>query len=269
MLYDAKNASVPVEGANMNYVRFGHGDRTLVILPGLSDGLANVRGKALMLARPYRAYFDRYTIYMFSRRDGLAAGATIRDMARDQAAAMRALGLCGACVMGVSQGGMVAQYLAIDHPDLVEKLVLAVTAPRVNPIIQKCVSHWIELAKRGDHKHLMIDTAEKSYSEARLAKYRRIYPILGLVGKPRSYKRFLANAEAILRFDAMDEIGKIACPTLVIGGEDDKTVGVEASRELNARIENSALHIYPGLGHALYEEAPDFNDRVFRFLDGE
>ena len=67
----------------------------------------------------------------------------------------------------------------------------------------------------------------------------------------------------------MDEIGKIACPALVIGGEDDKTVGVEASRELNARIENSALHIYPGLGHALYEEAPDFNDRVFRFLDGE
>ncbi len=267
MLYNAHNGSATVFGANMNYVSFGRGDKTLVILPGLSDGLANVRGKALLLARPYRAYLDRFTVYVFSRRDGLATGASIRDMARDQAEALRALGIRRACVMGVSQGGMIAQYLAVDHPELVERLVLAVTAPRVNPIIRDSVSRWIDFAKRGDHRQLMIDTAEKHYSEAYLKKYRKLYPILGLVGKPKRYDRFLANAEAILRFDAYDEIPKIACPTLVIGGEADKAVGVEGSRELHARIPNSTLHIYPALGHAAYEEAPDFNERIFRFFE--
>lgn len=266
MLYNAHNGRVTVYGANMNYVSFGRGELTLVILPGLSDGLQNVRGKALLLERPYRAYLDRFTVYIFSRRDGLAVGASICDMARDQAEALRALGIRRACVMGVSQGGMIAQSLAVEHPDLVEKLVLAVTAPRVNPIIHDCVSHWIDFAKRGDHRQLMIDTAEKHYSEAYLKKYRKLYPILGLIGKPRSYDRFLANAEAILRFDAFDEIQRIACPTLIIGGEADKAVGVEGSRELQERIPNSALHIYPGLGHAAYEEAPDFNERVFQFL---
>ena len=269
MLYDAKNLRVPVGGDWMSAVRFGRGQRHLVMLPGLSDGLANVCGKALMLARPYRAFFDEFTVWMFSRRDGLAPGASISDMARDQAEAMRALGIDRACVMGVSQGGMIAQALAIDCPQIVEKLVIAVSAPCVNPIIRGCVTRWIDLAKRGDHRALMIDTAEKGYSEARLRKYRRLYPILGWVGRPKTYDRFIANAEAILRFDARDGLGRIACPTLVIGAQEDRTVGVEASRELHARIPGSALHIYPGLGHAAYEEAPDFNDRVLRFLAGD
>ena len=50
-------------------------------------------------------------------------------MADDQAAAMQILGIDKASVLGVSQGGMIAQYLAIDHPGMVEKLILAVTAP--------------------------------------------------------------------------------------------------------------------------------------------
>ena len=44
-------------------------------------------------------------------------------------------------------------------------------------------------------------------------------------------------------------------------------MGVEGSRELHARIPNSTLHIYPALGHAAYEEAPDFNERIFLFFE--
>ena len=113
----------------------------------------------------------------------------------------------------------------------------------------------------------MVSTAERSYSEAYLKKYRRLYPVLGAVGKPRDYGRFLANAEAILRFDALGEIGRIACPAMIIGGEEDRIVGIDASYEMHGRIGGSELFIYPGLGHAAYEEAPDFNDRVFRFLE--
>ncbi len=123
------------------------------------------------------------------------------------------------------------------------------------------------LAKKKDHKKLMIDTAEKSYSSEYLKRYRKLYPLIGMVGKPSDYSRFMINAEAILRFDATKELKDISCPTLIIGGEEDKVVGVQASYELHERIKNSKLYVYPGLGHAAYEEAEDFNSRIYSFLE--
>ena len=267
MFWNAKSGTVPAGGSIMDYVRFGHGEKSFVLLPGLSDGLAAVRGKALLLAPPYRKFFDRYTVYMFSRKRDLPRGTSVENMADDQAEAMASLGMKNAAVMGVSQGGMIAQVLAVRHPELVGKLVIAVSAPRVNDTIRECVGAWISFAEAGDHKGLMISTAERSYSEAYLKKYRRLYPVLGAVGKPRDNGRFLANAEAILRFDALGEIGRIACPAMIIGGAEDRIVGIDASYEMHGRIGGSELFIYPGLGHAAYEEAPDFNDRVFCFLE--
>ena len=267
MLWNAKNGCVTIGETDMHYVRFGRGEKVLVILPGLSDGLTTVKGKALLLAKPYRRFFAQYTVYVFSRKNRMPEHYSIREMAADQAAALDALSVKKSRVMGVSQGGMIAQYLAIDCPNFVEKLVLAVSAPCANDRIRSCVGAWIEMAQQGDHRRLMIDTAEKSYSEARLKAMRPLYPILGLVGKPGSYGRFLINAGAILSFDALNELGRIACPTLIIGGAEDKIVGVEASYALRDRIVNSVLHVYPGLGHAAYEEAPDFNEQVYRFLE--
>ena len=269
MLWNAKNGRVPLGGTDMDYAAFGYGRQALVLLPGLSDGLATVRGKALLLAKPYRMFFEKYTVYMFSRKNRMPEGWSIRDMAADQAAAMKALGLEKAAVMGVSQGGMIAQCLAADHAELVGALVLAVTAPRVNGIIRPCVENWIRLAKQGDHRQLMIDTAEKSYSEKYLKKYRKLYPVIGAVGKPADYGRFLVNAEAILRFEGAEGLKDVSCPVLIIGGTEDRIVGPEASRELKALIPGSELYMYEGLGHATYEEAPDFNERVFGFLERE
>lgn len=267
MLWNAKNGEVSLGDTRMRYVSFGYGDQRLVILPGLSDGLMTVKGKALLLAGQYAPFFDRFTVYMFSRKDEMPDGYTIRDMAHDQARALESLELGKVSVLGVSQGGMIAQYLAIDHPDEVGKLVLAVTAPCANDRIRDNVSGWIGLAELGDHKALMIDTAEKSYTARYLKKYRMLYPIIGVIGRPSNYDRFLINARAILGFDASDDLNRIKCPTLIIGGEEDKTVGIQASCELKERIPGSELYVYPGLGHATYEEAPDFNERFFNFLD--
>lgn len=261
------NGCVDVGGSGMYYVSFGEGKRNAVFIPGLSDGLATVDGKARLLSKPYKPFLDRYTVWMFSRRNDIPAGFSIRDMAEDQARAMTALGLEKAYVAGVSQGGMISQYLAAGHPETVEKLVLAVTAPYANDVIKSVVGGWIEMAERGDHKALMVDTAYKSCSDAFIARYGKFFPALGLVGKPKSYDRFEANANAILGFDARDMLDKINCPTLIIGGDCDKTVGTEAAGELHERIKGSELHIYEGLGHAAYEEAKDFNDRVFEFFD--
>lgn len=267
MLWNAKNGSVPVGGSRMSYVSFGRGSRTLILLPGLSDGLATVDGKALMLAPPYRIFFEKYTVYMFSRKEEMPEGYSIRDMAEDQAEALKALGIGRTSVLGVSQGGMIAQLLAAAHPEMVEKLVLAVTAPRCTGLAEACVRRWIASAEQGDHRQLMIDTAENSYSPAYLAKYRKLYPVIGRIGRPSDYRRFLANARAILLFDATAELSKITCPTLILGGEQDRIVGSGASRELENGIAGSELFLYPGLGHAAYEEAGDFNRRVFDFLE--
>lgn len=266
MFWNAKNGHVTIADTEMNYVSFGYGKKILILIPGLSDGLMTVKGKALLLAKPYRLFFKEYTVYMFSRKNVLPENYSIREMAHDQVQAMIALSIKKASIMGVSQGGMIAQYIAIDYPEFVERLVLAVTASRINDTIEECVTKWIDYAKDRDHKALMIDTAEKGYSKKYLRKYRKIYPVIGLIGKRKTYERFIINANSILNFNAYHELDKITCPTFVIGGDEDKTVGVDASYELNQKIKGSKLFIYHGLGHAAYEEAKDFNQRVYDFL---
>ena len=262
-----KNGSVTIGNTEMYYAAFGRGSKTLVVLPGLSDGLATVKGKAWILSLPFRKFFQDYTVYMFSRKNRMPDGYTIRDMAHDQVLALQKLGIAKFYLLGVSQGGMIAQYIAIDHPKLVQKLILAVTAPHANRVAAGNVSGWIKMAKSGDHRALMVDTAEKMYSEQYLRKNRKYFPLLATFTKPADYDRFLKNACAILRFDARAELSKIACPTLIIAGDDDKTVGNDAPYEMEKQIVGSELFVYQGLGHSAFEEAKDFYDRVLAFCE--
>lgn len=156
MLWTVKNGEAVVGSTKMSYVSFGWGDSILILLPGLSDGLTTVKGKALLLAKPFKLFFEKYTVYMFSRKNNMPEQYSIREMAADQALAMNALGIGKASVMGVSQGGTIAQYLAIDYSDLVEKLVLTVTAPCLNDITDRCVRKWIDLAKQSKHASLQM-----------------------------------------------------------------------------------------------------------------
>ena len=264
-----KNGSVVISNTDMYYVSFGHGGKNLIVLPGLSDGLATVKGKALFLKAPYKRFLNEYTVYMFSRKNNMPEGYTIRQMAEDQALAMKELGISRAAVLGVSQGGMVSQYLAIDHPELVEKLILAVTAPYANDVVKDAVESWIEMAKQGDHVRLMVDTAEKMYSKAYLDRNGKMFPVMARFTKPGSYERFFRNAYAIMEFDAREELTEICCPTLIIAGDDDNTVGNDAPYELNKGIPDSKIYIYHGLGHGAFEEAKDFYDRVYEFCVSE
>ena len=251
----------------MYYVSFGSGPQNLVVLPGLSDGLTTVKGKAWVLSFPYKKFFRDHTVYMFSRKNRMPEGYTIRDMAHDQFFAMQELGIAQTDLLGVSQGGMICQYIAIDHPGTVRKLILAVTAPYASETAGKVVSGWIDMAVRGDHRALMTDTAERMYSEKYLQKNRKFFPLIAKFTKPSDYDRFLKNAYAILGFDARDELPKITAPTLIIAGDDDKTVGNDAPSEMSERIAGSELFIYEGLGHGVFEEAEDFYDKVLEFCD--
>lgn len=266
MLMNAKNGRVRLGHAEMDYVSFGRGEQNLIILPGLGDGLRTVKGMALAMALSYRKLGRRYRVHVFSRKRPLSDGYGTREMAADQAAAMDALGMERAHILGVSQGGMIAQHLAVDHPDKVGKLILAVSAGRSSPETQQLLAHWIALMARGNYGEIMVDTAERSYSEAYLRKYRFLYPLLRRMGKPVDPKRFLIQAEACKAHNALHRLAAIAAPTLIIGGAQDKIVGSEAAKELHAAIPQSEVVIYEGLSHAAYEEAKDFQELVLTFL---
>ena len=265
MFWNAQNGSVSIGDTDMDYVSFGKGRDALIMLPGLGDGLTTVKGMAIPMAITYRMFACNYKVYIFSRKNYLPEGYSTRDMARDQAEAMKKLGISKAKVVGISQGGMIAQYLAIDFQELVEKLVLAVTLSKQNEMVREAVTKWIGMAMQGSYKDLMIDTAEKSYSERYLRKYRRLYPLLGKIGKPKDFSRFMIQATSCIGHDAYAELENIICPVLVIGGDNDRIVGVNASYEIADKIKNCELFIYKGLGHAAYEEARDFNKRVQDF----
>ena len=261
----AKNGRLGLSAGEMDYIRFGSGKRVLLMLPGVGDGLTTVKGLAVPFALMYRALAKDFTVYVFSRRVHLPRHMTTRDMAEDVNEAMEKLGLAGAAVVGVSQGGMIAQWLAVDHPDKVAKLVLTVTLSRSNDTVREAVALWSDMARRGDYKGIMLDTAERSYTPRRVRRARLTYALMGNLGKPKSFERFLIQAESCLTHDAYDELGRIACPTLVIGGTEDKIVTGAASEEIAAKIPGSELYMYDGLSHGLYEEAPDFLKRVADF----
>ena len=266
MIGNARNGSLDLNGARMDYIRFGAGPRALVILPGLGDGLRTVKGTALPMAMMYRIFSKDFTVYAFSRKDPLPQGYTTRDMARDQAEAMERLGIHRADILAVSMGGMIAQWLAVDFPDKVGKLILTVTCAHPNAVLRASLEEWTDLARRGDHAGFMRSNLVKIYSDAYCRKNMWMAPILGRLTKPKSYDRFFIQAEACLTHDAFEELGRIKTPTFVIGGEKDKALGGDASREIAAAIPGAKLRMYPQWGHGLYEEAQDFNATVLDFL---
>ena len=262
MLYHAKNGTA----AGADYIRFGTGKKTLIMLPGLGDGLRTTRGTALPMALYYRCFAKDYTVYMISRKTVLSQGATTRDMARDLKDAMEEIGIKQASLVGVSMGGMIAQHFAADYPEMLEKLVLVVTCARENPILLESLEEWVDCARRDDHTALMDSNVRRIYSDSYYRKRKWMVPITGKLTKPKSYDRFFVQAEACRTHDAWEALPQIAAPTLVIGGEQDRSLGGEASREIVSRIPGAVLKMYAQWGHGLYEESKDFLPTIMEFL---
>lgn len=263
MLYHAREQKIRIRDTQIDCITFGEGEKPLVMIQGLQT--RGIRGEGLPLAWMYRIFARDYRVYLFDRRPDVHDGITVRDLAEDVAAAMDALGIGRADVIGVSQGGMIAQYLAIDRPDLVNRLVLAVTLSRNNAAVESVVGNWIALTERGAMKQLVQDMAEKMYSDAYIRRYRPFMPLLTAVQKPRDAQRFIRLAKACLTCNAYEELDRIQCPVFVIGGRQDSVVGADASEEIAQKL-GCRVFIYEQLGHAAYEEAKDFNRRMYDFL---
>jgi len=265
MLYNAKEQTLTIENIQMDYITFGNGTKPLLMIQGLNT--RDIKGSAVPLAMMYKIFAKEYKVYLFDRRKNLPENVTVRELAADIVLAMDTLGLKKADVFGVSQGGMIAQYLAIDRPDLVNKLVLAVTLSRNNATVEKVIGDWIRMTEQADWKALVNDMAVKMYSDAYIRKYKMMMPLLTAMQKPKDVKRFITLAKACLTCDTYEELDKIKCPVLVLGGGKDKIVTGQASEEIAEKL-GCEIYMYEELGHAAYEEAGDFNKKVYEFLRG-
>ncbi len=255
----------------MDYLRFGKGRYPLVILPGLS--VQSVMGLGDLIAEAYQSLTEDYTVYLFDRRRDLPAVYPIREMARDTAEAIRALGLSRIALFGASQGGMIALCLAAENPDLVQKLVLGSSSARIDEAHYELFARWIALAKAGKARELNLAFGEALYPEAVFEGARELLLSQADTFTPADLRRFVILAESLRNFDVRADLARIACPVLVLGAKDDRVLGAEASRELFRHLPqrpDSELYLYEeGFGHAAFDTAPDYKERLLRFLRKE
>ena len=149
----------------MDYAVFGNGEKVLVIIPGLS--LKSVLQNEKAIEEAYACFKENYTVYLFDRR-AHDSFCTIDDLAEETALVMKALGLRDIFLFGASQGGMMAQVIALKHPELVKKLVLGSTLSRTVEEQRRKTEEWIRLAERKAVKELAESSAKLLYSEKTL-----------------------------------------------------------------------------------------------------
>ena len=264
-MLNAKNENIIINGHDFDYISFGSGRDVLIMLPGVGDGFKTAKGMAVPFAFMYRMFAVSFRVYVFSRRNDLPDGFTSADMADDLSNIMDALDIGAAHIFGVSQGGMIAQQMAIRHPEKVKSLVLAVTAARSTRIMREALESWLLMAERNDYKGIMLDTAERSYTGTYLERGKRMNKLIALA-KPKSYERFRILCESCLSHDVYEDLPEIRCPVYIIGASLDRVLGPEASAEMHEAIPGSEIYMFEGYSHGVYEQAKDFNEMALRWL---
>ena len=263
-MFNAKEFQIETETGKIPCISFGRGKKPLIMIPGLR--LSGMEGAANIVAWYYRIFAKDYTVYIIDRKDILPEECTIHSLAEDVYLAMEKLGLKGAYIFGASQGGMIAQDLTINHPEFVSKLVLGVTMSRNNPAVESVIEHWIKLAEEKSIDDIAADYVYKGYSEKYIKRYKLFLPLLLKTQKKMPVERFIKLAKACLTCSTYDNLEKIKCPVLVLGGGKDKVVTGEASREIAEKL-NCECFIYEDLSHEAYNEAKDFNMRIYNFFE--
>jgi 3-oxoadipate enol-lactonase len=197
----------------------------------------------------------------------------VADMAEDIVAVLDAAGIRRAHVMGASLGGMVAQELAIRHPERVDGLVLACTAPGW-PFAYPMPAASVRLIAKT--APMTAEATRRRHTEnalsARTVRQRPelVLRLLQLQGsQPEDRKALSAQAAAGARYAGRLRQARIRARTLVLHGGADTVVDPRNGRLLADRIPGARLVTFPELGHLLFWEDPDgFAEAVTSFLLG-
>jgi len=208
---------------------------------------------------------ERFELILFDNR-GIGASDippgpyTTAEMAEDVVGVMDEAGLERAHVLGTSLGGMVAQELALSHPERIERLVLACTTPGgagafplpegTLRLIAEAPSLEPAVALRRFVENALAPTtvAKRPELVERILAHR--------LAAPPDPAGWAAQAAAGTTFDRFADVGRIDAPTLVQHGADDRVVDVRNADLLADRIQDARVELFEGAGHLYFWEQP-------------
>jgi len=196
----------------------------------------------------------------------------VQLFAADTVGLWDALGIEKTHLVGTSLGGMIAQQIALDHPERVDRLVLASTTHGgLNITMPKPEVIQFMTERTGTPEERFQKGFEFTFSPGFLETGRGdLEYIQQKLHDPRqpdeAYQRQIMSP---LGFNAEPRLDEITHPTLVISGEEDQAVPVENSRRLAEKLPNAELVVIPNAGHLCFIEAADaFNSALMGFLGG-
>ena len=253
----------------MDYFKFGHGNTNVVMLPGTS--VQSVMPSKDLIAEAYKIFENEYTVYLFGYRDKILTGSDIHTMAGDIAAAIDKLGLSKVVALGASFGGMVAMTLAIDHPEMVKAVIACSTCAKYDDKAYDLFSNWKKIAESKDAKKLYLTFGEDIYPKETFEEYRNSLIFLSQSVTQADLDRFITMVNCMENYDITRELGNIKCPFFYLGDKQDKVFSVEVQSTVFGNLkdkENFKYYMYDGYGHAAYDLAPDYKERIIDFLHG-
>ena len=273
-------STVNVGSVELYYEEHGSGDPLLLIMGLAADSRAWMF-QIPDFARHYRTIaFDNRGV---GRSAKPAGPYTIHQMADDAAGLLDELGIARAHVIGVSMGGMIAQELALRHPERVRGLVLGCTYPEPDADVER--QRQFSLTQFGGSvsatgemridlsaldpmmffQHLLPTVFNQEFIDRDLAKLLPLFT--GALEYGFSMEAILGQVEAVMGHRTTDRLHHIAAPTLVITGDQDRLVPPANSDILAENIPNAKLVKIAGGSHGFNFETPDvFNRAVLDFL---
>lgn len=197
---------------------------------------------------------------------------TMPELAADAASVLDAAGESSAAVFGASMGGMVAQHVALDHPDRVSRLILACTSPGTAHAVRADPEATRRLLGKGAR------TPEEAYRIACTVLYSHAFQeshpdfiereIQQRARRPVRARAFSAQYEAVRRHDTWDRLPELRLPVLVLHGSEDEVMPPGNGEVIARRIPGARLVVLDGLGHLFWHEDPDRAARaILDFLD--
>jgi pimeloyl-ACP methyl ester carboxylesterase len=263
-------AYVEANGVRIYVEEWGSGPPLLLIM-GLGASLDTWAAQREAFAAHFRVIaFDNRGA---GRSDAPPPPWTVGAMAEDAAGVLDAVGIERAHVLGVSMGGMIAQELAIAHPERVASLVVAVSFARPDPVRRTFLLHrrWARL-HGAEAAVESVATLPWLLSPALINDPRRLADALELFASMpfMSAEAYGHQVDAILEHRTLERLHRVRAPTLVLAAAEDVLTPVFLSEEIAAAIPGARLEVLPRGNHATLVEYPeDFNRAVIEWLRRE
>ncbi|MBR1796974.1 MAG: alpha/beta hydrolase [Clostridiales bacterium] len=254
----------------MKWFSFGSGDKPFVIIPGLS--VKSVMESADAIAQAYDLFAKEYTVYVFDRRENITAPYSIADMAEDTVKVMSSLGLKDITLFGASQGGMISLTIASLYPEMISRLILGSTSAHITSEQYKKFEDWVRLARSGDAVGLYLSFCKDLYPEEVYGQYEAYFRDAASTITAEELERFIILAESMKDFDITNKLSDVKSPVLIIGAFDDAVLDSDMTMEIAEKLEETTdlkLFIYNGYGHAAFDTAPDYKQRIAKWLEEE